>query len=140
MASCIGTWGVQKARVAQTKNRSEAVISRASATAQANSDAPATSSIKIRGIEHYAIIVRNTEKAVEFYQRVLGLPIRPGRPHDNLPYRGAWLALNESQTLHLMELDNPDPVSLEVCSISSPSPFLWLHRARFSFSLALLHE
>ncbi|XP_022754853.1 uncharacterized protein LOC111303090 isoform X2 [Durio zibethinus] len=38
----------------------------------------------------------------------IGLEINEARPHDKLPYRGAWLWVG-SEMIHLMELPNPDP-------------------------------
>ena len=38
-----------------------------------------------------------------------GLDINPDRPHDKLPYRGAWLWIGP-EMIHLMELPNPDPL------------------------------
>lgn len=40
----------------------------------------------------------------------LGLEINEARPHDKLPYRGAWLWVG-SEMIHLMELPNPDPLT-----------------------------
>lgn len=37
-----------------------------------------------------------------------GLEVNPDRPHDKLPYRGAWLWIGP-EMIHLMELPNPDP-------------------------------
>ncbi len=34
--------------------------------------------------------------------------MNPDRPHDKLPYRGAWLWIGP-EMIHLMELPNPDP-------------------------------
>lgn len=39
-----------------------------------------------------------------------GLEINEARPHDKLPYRGAWLWVG-SEMIHLMELPNPDPLA-----------------------------
>ncbi|KAH9802072.1 VOC domain-containing protein [Citrus sinensis] len=39
-----------------------------------------------------------------------GLEINEARPHDKLPYRGAWLWVG-AEMIHLMELPNPDPLS-----------------------------
>lgn len=39
-----------------------------------------------------------------------GLEINEARPHDKLPYRGAWLWVG-SEMIHLMELPNPDPLT-----------------------------
>uniref|UniRef100_A0A0A0LWV9 VOC domain-containing protein n=1 Tax=Cucumis sativus TaxID=3659 RepID=A0A0A0LWV9_CUCSA len=39
-----------------------------------------------------------------------GLQINEARPHDKLPYRGAWLWVG-AEMIHLMELPNPDPLT-----------------------------
>lgn len=39
----------------------------------------------------------------------LGLNINEQRPHDKLPYAGAWLWIGP-EMIHLMELPNPDPM------------------------------
>lgn len=39
-----------------------------------------------------------------------GLEINPDRPHNKLPYRGAWLWVG-NEMIHLMELPNPDPLT-----------------------------
>eukprot|EP00877_Chromochloris_zofingiensis_P000820 jgi/Chrzof1/10739/Cz05g10190.t1 len=62
-----------------------------------------------QGVHHVALICRNLENSLEFYQGVLGLQVNPDRPHDKLPYRGAWLWIG-SEMIHLMELPNPDPL------------------------------
>jgi glyoxylase I family protein len=64
--------------------------------------------VRYRGIHHASVIVRDTERALAFYQGVLGLEPDPGRP--DLGYPGAWLPIG-SQQIHLLELPNPDPVS-----------------------------
>ncbi len=43
------------------------------------------------------------------YTTPAGLEINPDRPHDKLPYRGAWLWIGP-EMIHLMELPNPDPL------------------------------
>ena len=58
-------------------------------------------------LHHVSLIVSDTEKALEFYQGILGLKTCQ-RP--DLPFPGAWLELNDQQ-IHLLELPNPDPVS-----------------------------
>lgn len=40
----------------------------------------------------------------------IGLSINEARPHDKLPYRGAWLWVG-TEMIHLMELPNPDPLT-----------------------------
>ncbi|KMS96857.1 hypothetical protein BVRB_8g199330 [Beta vulgaris subsp. vulgaris] len=60
------------------------------------------------GMHHVGILCENLERSLEFYQNLLGLEINEARPHDKLPYRGAWLWVG-SEMIHLMELPNPDP-------------------------------
>jgi glyoxylase I family protein len=38
-----------------------------------------------------------------------GLSVNAERPHDKLPYEGAWLWIGP-EMIHLMELPNPDPM------------------------------
>ncbi|RZB55352.1 hypothetical protein D0Y65_044945 [Glycine soja] len=61
-------------------------------------------------MHHVGILCENLERSLEFYQNVLGLKINEARPHDKLPYRGAWLWVG-SEMIHLMELPNPDPLT-----------------------------
>jgi len=60
----------------------------------------------VQGIDHVSFIVRDTERAVDFYRGVLGLS-SVARPELGFP--GAWLTLGSEVTLHLLELPNPDP-------------------------------
>ncbi|KAH6828502.1 Lactoylglutathione lyase / glyoxalase I family protein [Perilla frutescens var. hirtella] len=62
------------------------------------------------GLHHVGILCENLERSLHFYQNVLGLPINEARPHDKLPYRGAWLWVGPGM-IHLMELPNPDPLT-----------------------------
>ncbi|KAL9440946.1 hypothetical protein AB3S75_019593 [Citrus x aurantiifolia] len=62
------------------------------------------------GLHHVGILCENLERSLEFYQNILGLEINEARPHDKLPYRGAWLWVG-AEMIHLMELPNPDPLS-----------------------------
>ncbi|KAJ6956798.1 hypothetical protein NC653_038872 [Populus alba x Populus x berolinensis] len=59
-------------------------------------------------VHHVGVLCDNLERSLEFYQGILGLEINEERPHDKLPYRGAWLWVG-SEMIHLMELPNPDP-------------------------------
>ena len=61
-------------------------------------------------MHHVALICASLEASLEFYCGVLGLEVNPDRPHDKLPYRGAWLWIGP-EMIHLMELPNPDPAS-----------------------------
>lgn len=61
-------------------------------------------------LHHVGILCENLERSLNFYQNILGLTINEARPHDKLPYRGAWLWAG-SVMIHLMELPNPDPVT-----------------------------
>lgn len=62
----------------------------------------------VRRILHASFIVADTERALEFYQQILGLDIDPNRP--DLGYPGAWLNIGDGQ-IHLLELPNPDPIT-----------------------------
>jgi glyoxylase I family protein len=59
-------------------------------------------------ILHASFIVADTQRALQFYQQVLGMRVNPQRP--DLGFPGAWLDCGEQQ-IHLLELANPDPVS-----------------------------
>jgi glyoxylase I family protein len=58
-------------------------------------------------LHHASLIVANTEKSLVFYCAILGLQ-QVERP--DLGFPGAWLQLG-AQQLHLLELDNPDPIT-----------------------------
>ena len=62
----------------------------------------------IKGFHHASVLVRDTEKALEFYVGVLGL--KPDHARPALSYPGAWLELGDGGQIHLIELPNPDPV------------------------------
>jgi len=60
---------------------------------------------KVLGLDHVSIIVKDAELALQFYQDLLGLqPLE--RPVLGFP--GYWLDLYNGQTLHIMQLDNPN--------------------------------
>ncbi|KAM0944762.1 putative lactoylglutathione lyase [Dioscorea sansibarensis] len=61
-------------------------------------------------IHHVGLLCENLEKSLDFYQNILGLQINEARPHDKLPYKGAWLWVG-AEMIHLMELPNPDPLT-----------------------------
>ena len=60
---------------------------------------------KVLGFDHVSIIVKDAEASLTFYQNLLGvdLLIRP-----NLGFPGYWVDLYAGQSLHIMELDNPN--------------------------------
>ena len=58
-------------------------------------------------LHHSSLIVSNTQKSLQFYVDVLGIP-QTERP--KLAFPGAWLKVG-SQQIHLLELDNPDPTT-----------------------------
>ncbi len=60
----------------------------------------------VLAMHHCSVIVENTEKALNFYQGILGLDVDSSRP--DLGYPGAWLNVGQQQ-IHLLELPNPDP-------------------------------
>eukprot|EP00246_Nothoceros_aenigmaticus_P011269 TRINITY_DN3002_c0_g1_i5.p1 TRINITY_DN3002_c0_g1~~TRINITY_DN3002_c0_g1_i5.p1 ORF type:complete len:193 (+),score=17.78 TRINITY_DN3002_c0_g1_i5:267-845(+) len=65
--------------------------------------------VQFVSVDHVGSLCQNIERSLEFYVNVLGLTLNPVRP-TSLPYRGAWLWVG-SQMIHLMELDNPDPLN-----------------------------
>ena len=66
------------------------------------------STSNIAGIDHCSLIVADTTRALTFYCDLLGLELDTSRP--DIGYPGAWLNIG-GQQIHLLELDNPDPVS-----------------------------
>ena len=63
--------------------------------------------MSVLGIHHSSVIVKNTAQSVSFYSEILGLAVDHSRP--DIGYPGAWLNVGQQQ-IHLLELDNPDPV------------------------------
>lgn len=59
-------------------------------------------------LHHVSMVVSNTQKSLEFYNGVLGME-EIERP--DLGFPGAWLAIGPQQQLHLLELENTDPVT-----------------------------
>lgn len=64
--------------------------------------------MNVSAIHHASLIVASTERSLEFYRDLLGIPVCADRP--DLGYPGAWLQLG-SQQVHLLELPNPDAAS-----------------------------
>lgn len=63
--------------------------------------------VEYKNILHASFVVADTKTALQFYRDVLGLEVLE-RPELGFP--GAWLGIG-AQQLHLLEVDNPDPVS-----------------------------
>lgn len=66
----------------------------------------------VLGIHHVSLLVSDTQRSLDFYHGVLGLPLDPGRPDTGFP--GAWLRIGQQQ-LHLLEL--PQQLVTETASV-----------------------
>lgn len=66
--------------------------------------------MKFIAIHHVSLIVKDTGRAVAFYNQVLGLPVSLSRPE--MGFSGAWLDITEDQQIHLLEV--PDPYAAAV--------------------------
>lgn len=64
----------------------------------------------VLGIDHVSLLVSDAERSKQFYQKILSLPVLE-RP--DLGFPGYWLGLGSNQTLHIMELPNPEGVKEE---------------------------
>lgn len=62
--------------------------------------------MELIAIHHVSLVVADTDRALEFYQGLLGLAVDPQRP--DLGYPGAWLIIG-AQQIHLLQVPNPDP-------------------------------
>lgn len=51
----------------------------------------AARNVQYQGIHHVGLLVEDLERSLQFYEGVLGLEVNPARPHNKLPYAGAWL-------------------------------------------------
>ncbi len=59
-------------------------------------------------IQHASMIISDMVQSKHFYHEILGLPIDKSRP--DLSFAGLWLNINENQQIHLLLVDNPDPL------------------------------
>ena len=59
-------------------------------------------------LHHASLLIADTDRSLAFYRDLLGLAVSADRP--DLGFPGAWLEVAEGQQIHLLELDNPDPV------------------------------
>jgi glyoxylase I family protein len=62
--------------------------------------------MSIFALHHVSIIVSDTGRALGFYRDLLGLTVDESRPE--LGYPGAWLDINPSQQIHLLQVPNPE--------------------------------
>lgn len=65
-------------------------------------------STEILGIGHCSYVIADTARSVRFYREIVGLQQDHSRPQLGFP--GAWFQIG-AQSLHLLEVDNVDPVS-----------------------------
>src|SRR5262249_39546458 len=63
--------------------------------------------IKIRGFNHTALRITDADRAISFYDKVLGLKPLASRP--NFGFGGAWLGVGENQ-IHLISADKREGV------------------------------
>ncbi len=59
-------------------------------------------------IHHVSVVVADLRAALRFYVDLLGLEVDEARP--SMGFDGAWLKVG-GQQVHLLQVDNPDPVS-----------------------------
>lgn len=59
-------------------------------------------------IHHVSFIVSDLNKARAFYCDVLGMQVDQSRP--KMKFDGVWLIINQHQQIHLLLVDNPDPL------------------------------
>ena len=64
---------------------------------------------EVIGMLHAALLVSDLARARGFYEDVLGLSARPDRP--DLGFDGVWYDVGGGAQIHLLRLDNPDPVT-----------------------------
>lgn len=60
---------------------------------------------KVIGFDHVSIIVKDAEASLAFYQNLLEVNLME-RP--NLGFPGYWVDLYAGQSLHIMQLENPN--------------------------------
>ena len=59
-------------------------------------------------LHHVSVVVADTNKSLEFYTGALGMQ-QIDRP--DLGFPGAWLQVGTNEQIHLLELENTDPVT-----------------------------
>ena len=66
------------------------------------------SEIAITSLQHVSFIVKDLTVSLEFYCDLLKLEQKTNRP--DMAFKGAWLKVTDIQEIHLLELNNPDPI------------------------------
>lgn len=64
---------------------------------------------KVIGFDHVSIIVKDAKASLTFYQSLLGVEVLQ-RP--DLGFPGFWIDLHAGQSLHIMQLENPNESTL----------------------------
>jgi len=59
-------------------------------------------------IHHSSMIISDLAQAKHFYHDILGLEIDASRP--DLSFDGLWLNIAKNQQIHLLLVENPDPI------------------------------
>ncbi len=65
-----------------------------------------------KALHHVSMIISDLDKSLIFYCDVLGLSINQTRP--DMKFVGAWLDINQHQQIHLLQIQNPDPITRPV--------------------------
>lgn len=66
--------------------------------------------LKYGGIDHHAIVVKNTSASKQFYVNVLGMDDDDINRNSNITFPGSFVKAGHSQ-IHLMEVHNVDPIA-----------------------------
>jgi len=64
---------------------------------------------RIVGLLHASLLIADLARSRAFYEGVLGLAASPERPELGFP--GVWYDVGGGGQIHLLRLDNPDPVA-----------------------------
>lgn len=71
-------------------------------------DAPNPEQGAVLGLHHASLVIADSRQAASFYGDLLGLT-QVARP--DLGFPGLWYDLGGGQTLHLLQVPNPDPAA-----------------------------
>lgn len=64
---------------------------------------------RIVGLLHASLLISDVARSRNFYEGILGLEANPDRP--DLGFPGVWYDVGGGGQIHLLCLENPDPVS-----------------------------